>query len=678
MTNMLKRFWPVIILALLITGNANAYNIVKNNAIYVPNPAKLGVLSLGHMYVGNPDTDPTVVENQKTIYVKDESGAVTAVSQPLTIGAGGLPLYNGDPVTVLTDGDYSLMILNSLGSQIYYIPSDLDSTLDTAYVADIATLRLSTGVAGQSVQPQGYYAYGDGAGGPLRTWGSGAAPGTYVDNGGSIIVPTGGDGSAAWLGSSVYVWSPEEFGAVGDGATDDSASIQAAVDAVDNLKFKSICYVGTTIQLPDKNMDISGAGRTSGLIGSVSPLVAYDSAFATNTPNIHDLSFEATGDNISLKMHGVWDSNGKAGPTIKGNYFLNSSVTTTTAKCISLSGVWTANIIDNHFDGMGLGSAPTTGIGGYGIFILLGDDLNTSVMNLNISGNKFLTLAYPYWASDRTLNGRVEGVQLSNNSFVAGYEAIRSSASVDTQVTGNLISDFDTAIDFNADFSFNISSNVDIDGKTVGIKLSATSGGILERGTICGNNIKASGTGNIGIELVNDISDSRLRSVAITGNNFSKTVSGTLLDTGVKFNNTFKISNVTITGNTFQQLLTAVDVGSVAAQINTITGNNCIFVTNPTPILSSGYALTSVKNLTGGAATEIIDVAIPAGVFFKPPISGYCVLDGTSASRILAFFMSSIVTVETTTTNARFEVFMVDGTNLPAGNQRFNIGLMGY
>jgi hypothetical protein len=227
MTNMLKRFWPVIILALLIAGNANAYNIVKNNAIYVPNPAKLGVLSLGSMYVGNPDTDPTVEGNQKTIYVKDESGTVTAVSQPLTIGAGGLPLYNGDPVTVLTEGDYSLMILNSLGSQVYYIPSDLDSTLDTAYVTDIATLRLSTGVAGQSVQPQGYYAYGDGAGGPIRHW---SATSTATDNGGSVIRPTaigvGDPGRWIWdyTGPIYAVW----FGVKCDGATDDTAAAVAA------------------------------------------------------------------------------------------------------------------------------------------------------------------------------------------------------------------------------------------------------------------------------------------------------------------------------------------------------------------------------------------------------------------------------------------------------------------
>lgn len=71
---------------------------------------------------------------------------------------------------------------------------------------------------------------GDGGDGQFRPV-SGAAPGTYVDDNGAIIVPTGGDGSSAWLrlviGGVVHVkW----FGAVGDGATNDRSSIQAAID----------------------------------------------------------------------------------------------------------------------------------------------------------------------------------------------------------------------------------------------------------------------------------------------------------------------------------------------------------------------------------------------------------------------------------------------------------------
>jgi polygalacturonase len=416
--------------------------------------------------------------------------------------------------------------------------------------------------------------------------------------------------------------SVKDFGATGDGTTDDSAAIQAALNAGTAIYFPTGTYlISSTLNLPNKNMTLTGEGRLSKIIGSVSPLLAYDPTFNTNTPCIYDLSFEATGDNISIQMHGVWTAAGKVGPTIDGCYFLNSSVTTTTAKCISLSGVWTANITNNHFDGAGSGGAPTTGIGGYGIFILLGSNVNTSVMGLNITNNKFLTIAYPYWGSPRTLStgGRIEGISISTNSFIAGNVAITSNQALATLIGNNIISDFNVGIDFIDEFNFNITGNTEIDGLTAGIRLSVAVG-ISERGVICANNIKAKSTGNIGIELINNIAASRLRSISITSNDFSAVISGVPSSIGIKFNNTFTIQNITITGNTFQQLLTAVDVGTIANQFNTINANNGTFVTNPISILSSGYAVSSSFTLVGGAATEDINIPIPVGIFFRPPI----------------------------------------------------------
>lgn len=105
------------------------------------------------------------------------------------------------------------------------LSSDLSGTL-VQYVATIAALRLEAVTAGKAIQPLGYYTPGDGGGGPLRVGKTGAAPGTYVDNGGSIIVPTGGDGSGAW----VWEWNGDIdiawFGA--KGSTDSTAAIIAA------------------------------------------------------------------------------------------------------------------------------------------------------------------------------------------------------------------------------------------------------------------------------------------------------------------------------------------------------------------------------------------------------------------------------------------------------------------
>lgn len=75
----------------------------------------------------------------------------------------------------------------------------------------------------------GYSLPGDGGGGPIRAWKDSGVAGTYVDNGGSIIVPTGGDGSAAWLWEYSGPINVKWFGAKGDGLTDDQAALVAAL-----------------------------------------------------------------------------------------------------------------------------------------------------------------------------------------------------------------------------------------------------------------------------------------------------------------------------------------------------------------------------------------------------------------------------------------------------------------
>lgn len=108
------------------------------------------------------------------------------------------------------------------------IAPDLAITVDT-----IAALRdLDRGGLIKTVKVRGYYAAGDGGGGPVRLWVSGAAAGTYVDSGGNVIVPTGGDGSAAWIWEQPESVHVKWFGAVCDGVVDDTSAIQNTIIAV--------------------------------------------------------------------------------------------------------------------------------------------------------------------------------------------------------------------------------------------------------------------------------------------------------------------------------------------------------------------------------------------------------------------------------------------------------------
>jgi len=94
--------------------------------LFVPDPTKGGVIALGDVFIGNPDTDPEVEANRVDVTVVQEDGSAVLISpsaQPLGTGAGGVLLYQGSAVAVLVEGEYSLKVNDSLGAQIYYIPS---------------------------------------------------------------------------------------------------------------------------------------------------------------------------------------------------------------------------------------------------------------------------------------------------------------------------------------------------------------------------------------------------------------------------------------------------------------------------------------------------------------------------------------------------------------------------
>jgi hypothetical protein len=137
-------------------------------------------------------------------------------------------------------------------------------------ISDLPTIAPTSGVV---VQVNGYYAAGDGGGGEFYGV-TGRPVGTFVDNGGTIILPSGGDGSAAWLRvgarASDGKWlgdalSVKYFGAKGDGSHDDTAAIQATINAFPSGNGEVSFPIGSflvtsTVTVAQNRMHLVGAG----------------------------------------------------------------------------------------------------------------------------------------------------------------------------------------------------------------------------------------------------------------------------------------------------------------------------------------------------------------------------------------------------------------------------------
>lgn len=118
-------------------------------------------------------------------------------------------------------------------------------------IFSIANLRNTNPVTSYVARVQSYYGDGNGGGGDFYAV-TGAASGTYVDDGGYIIVPTGGDGSSAWIRLLDYVdASMFGFGETQSGSVNFSA-VEAAVKAAATIGI-------ACVYLPDGNYSWTGS-----------------------------------------------------------------------------------------------------------------------------------------------------------------------------------------------------------------------------------------------------------------------------------------------------------------------------------------------------------------------------------------------------------------------------------
>jgi hypothetical protein len=108
--------------------------------IYIADPTKARPVFNGQIFLGVEDLDPEL--NPVQAYVLEENGTLTPITQPILTGAGGVPMYNGSAAIIAVDDNYSMRVLDDLGSQIYYVANGLEGetgSLNATYIPRAGT-----------------------------------------------------------------------------------------------------------------------------------------------------------------------------------------------------------------------------------------------------------------------------------------------------------------------------------------------------------------------------------------------------------------------------------------------------------------------------------------------------------------------------------------------------------
>jgi hypothetical protein len=178
--------------------------------------------------------------------------------------------------------------------------------IEALQVANIQALRDldATTLAHKYVWVGGYYSRGDGGGGMFE-WVSGSSNST---NRGTCFQATAG-GTGRWLKSNFLggSFSVKEFGAKGDGTTDDSAAITDAAGQVlagGSLEFPAGTYAMATRLLATKsNWKIKGNGTLKATAWMISVIGIQSSTNVT----FEDITIDAN----LLSQYGIHQQNGK-------------------------------------------------------------------------------------------------------------------------------------------------------------------------------------------------------------------------------------------------------------------------------------------------------------------------------------------------------------------------------
>jgi hypothetical protein len=201
-------------------------------------------------------------------------------------------------------------------------PTGAIPSLSVSKVDSIADLRAIAVDVSKNITVTNYWTGLPGGGGTFYGV-TGGILGQYVDNGGTIIIPTGGDGSSAWFRVKGTV-NIQMFGAKADAATDCSGNVQAAIDSVSVLggaveipsgKF----YIASSVYLAP-NVTLKGPYGRTGVPANHTGTYANMSSILLNSTATIYLSGSAGIDGLLIYRYGLtfteMDSNSFSGAAI--------------------------------------------------------------------------------------------------------------------------------------------------------------------------------------------------------------------------------------------------------------------------------------------------------------------------------------------------------------------------
>lgn len=108
-----------------MTDSINANVVVSMPSQLFTMARSFKAVANGKIYIGKIDTDPVNPENQIQVYVENEDGSHVPVSQPIIINAAGYPVYNGQIAKFVTVQGHSMAVYDAYGAQQFYFPNVL-------------------------------------------------------------------------------------------------------------------------------------------------------------------------------------------------------------------------------------------------------------------------------------------------------------------------------------------------------------------------------------------------------------------------------------------------------------------------------------------------------------------------------------------------------------------------